>query len=119
MSSHRADRDPFLDESLDGLIRWALHDEVHGAEPSPQVWERIQTRIRHEADSAVARPRQRQKPLSRRSWLGWLVGAGASFPVPGDPRAAWQRQMLASDMGLSLSIVRIIEGRMPVLRLVA
>jgi hypothetical protein len=108
-----------MNESLDGLIRWALHDGVHGAEPSPQAWERIQTRIRDGADSAVARPRKRQNPLSRRSWLGWLVGAGADFPVPGDPRAAWQRQMLAADMGMSLSIVRIIEGRMPILRLVA
>jgi hypothetical protein len=85
MSSHRADRDPFLDESLDGLIRWALHDEVHGAEPSPQVWERIQTRIRHEADSAVARPTQ--NPVAA-FVARWLV-SGASFPCsrPAPPGA--------------------------------
>lgn len=49
MSLHRVNRDLSADYGTDCLIRWVLRSSVAGAEPSPQVWERIQQRITHEA----------------------------------------------------------------------
>jgi hypothetical protein len=111
MSSHSKDPDVGLD-NLDGMIRWALHEAVADAEPSPDLWERIENQVR-----SVER-RRRDRPL-RRLWLSWLIGAGASYPVPADPRLAWQRHLHAFDMRASLSMVRILESSMPVLRVVA
>ena len=51
--------------------------------------------------------------------MRWLIGGGQASSVPGDPRLAWQERMRAFDIGASLSVVRIIEGNMPFLRLVA
>jgi len=119
MSSHRDDQDRSNSDGLDSLVRWALHDSVADAEPSPQVWERIKGRVLDDAAITKAhRPRRRRLPSSR-LWLSWLVGAGAGYPVPGDPRAAWQRRLHAFDMRAPLSVMRIVEGKMPVLRLVA
>jgi hypothetical protein len=118
MNILREDKDRFAEDGLDGLIRWALHDSVADAEPSPLVWERIQQRILDERETTTpSLPRRRI--WSRSMWLGWLVGAGANCPVPGDPRLAWQRRLHAFDMRGSMSIVRIVEGGMPVLRLVS
>jgi len=104
---------------LDSLIRWALHDSVADDEPSPEVWKRIQQDIVNERRTAVARTPVRPHGKPRRLWLGWLLGAGAEYPVPGDPRFAWQRRLHAFDMRAPLSIVRIVEGKMPTLRLVS
>jgi hypothetical protein len=117
MSLHRADK--VVDDGLDSLIRWALYDSVADAEPSPQVWENIQESIASERKTTVARGPARRKIMPRRLWWGWLLGAGAQFPVPGDPRFAWQRRLHAFDMRAPLSIVRMIEGKMPTLRLVS
>jgi hypothetical protein len=119
MSSRRDDQDRSNTDGLDSLVRWALQDSVADAEPSPQVWERIKGRVLDDAAIAKARsPRWRRLPSSR-MWLSWLVGAGAGYPVPGDPRAAWQRRLHAFDMRAPLSVMRIVEGQMPVLRVVA
>ena len=117
MSSRRADRERHVNHELDSLIRWALHDAVDGEEPSPQVWERIQQRISDDVSAAGASPPPRL--FSRRLWLGWLIGAGANFPVPGDPRLAWQQRLHAFDVRAPLSVVSIVEGKMTALRLVA
>jgi hypothetical protein len=119
MSLHRADRDRLLDDNLDSMLRWALQDSVASVQPSSQVWERIEQQVVEGVESAAIDPPTRRRAFSRRPWLGWLLGAGADFPVPGDPRLAWQRRMHAFDMRASLSVVRIIEGKMPTLRMVA
>ncbi len=119
MGMHSADKDGIANDGLDGLIRWALQDAVAGAEPSPQVWERLQQRVLDDGASAVAGPPPRKRPFTPRPWLAWLIGAGANYPVPGDPRLAWQRRLHGFDMRASLSIVRIIEGSIPVLRMVS
>jgi hypothetical protein len=119
MSSHSADTGKANDERLDYLVRWALHGAVADAEPSPHLWERIQTRIIDGAGAATADAPARRKSSSRRGWLSQLAGAGAPYPVPGDPRLAWQRRLHAFDMRASLSILRITEGKMPFLRLVS
>jgi hypothetical protein len=106
-------------DGIDALIRWALHDSIAEAEPSPILWDQIQRRIQQEQEITEPPPRRRQRYFARRSWLGWLIGAGANYPVPGDPRAAWQRRLHGFDMQASLSIVRIVEGKMPALRVVA
>jgi hypothetical protein len=117
MSSRRADRERQADHAFDSLIRWALHDTVDGAEPSPQVWERVQQRVSDDVSAAGTSPPSRL--FSRHLWLGWLLGAGADFPVPGDPRLAWQRRLHAFDVRAPLTVVSIVEGNMPALRLVS
>ena len=117
MSSRRADRERHTHHDFDSLIRWTLHDAVDGEEPSPQVWERIQQRISDDVSATGASPPSRL--FSRRLWLGWLIGAGANFPVPGDPRLAWQQRLHAFDVRAPLSVVSIVEGKMTALRLVS
>jgi hypothetical protein len=119
MSLRRSDKEQLVDDSLDGLIRWALHDSVADAEPSPQVWERIRQRVVEDAEGAMAPSSARRRVLPRRLWLAWLIGAGADYPVLGDPRAAWQRRLHSFDMRASLSVVRIVEAKMPTMRLVS
>jgi hypothetical protein len=119
MNLRRVDRDQSSNDNVDRLIRWALHDSVAGAEPSPQVWERIQQSITDQAKSqAVSAPRW-YEILFRYLAARWLVGAGAPSPVRGDPRLAWQQRMQAFDADASLSVLRIIEGQMPAMRLVS
>ena len=112
------DKERHIDDNLDGLIRWSLQDSVAGAEPSPQVWERIQQHVKA-AEVAQMEPPARDSIWPRRPWLGWLLGAGADYPVPGDPRSAWQRRLHAFDIRASSSVVRIVEGKMPGLRMLA
>ena len=119
MSLRKADKDQFINDNLDGLIRLVLQDSVAGAEPSPQVWERNE---QHNVKIDKARSTAtfvQHKTAPPRAWLGWLVGAGNGFPVPGDPRSAWQRRLHAFDMRGSLSIMRIVEGKMPAMRIVS
>lgn len=49
MSLHRVLGDQFADDRIDYLIRRCLHDSVACAEPAPQVWERIEQHIVHNA----------------------------------------------------------------------
>jgi hypothetical protein len=119
MSSHRVDDEWSTNDSIDGLIRCALYDSVAGEEPSPQVWERIQGHATEEREQVALHLRIQRGMRSRRSWFAWLIGAGATFPVPADPRLAWQRRMDTYDARPPQSIVRLAECSMPVLRLVA
>lgn len=43
------------DECIDYLIRWGLHDLVAGAEPSPQVWRRVERRVLSDPSANVSR----------------------------------------------------------------
>ena len=106
------------DDGMDYLISWALQDSVAGAEPSPQVWERIQQSIT-DNDVTVKDAPAWYQVLLRYLSARWLIGGGQASSVPGDPRLAWQERVRAFDMGSSLSVMRIIEGNMPFLRLVA
>ncbi len=115
------------DDGVDYLISWALQDSVVGAEPSPQVWERIQQSIADNAATAAADAPAWYDALLRRLSARWLIGSGEASSVPGDTRLAshkdtgtmWQERVRAFDVGASLSVMRIIEGNMPFLRLVA
>lgn len=107
------------DDGMDHLISWALQDSVAGAEPSPQVWERIQQSIADNDAIVVEDAPAWYRVLLRCLSARWLIGGGQASSVPGDPRLAWQERVRAFDMGASLSVVRIIEGNMPFLRLVA
>jgi hypothetical protein len=115
------------DDGIDCLTRWALQDSVAGAEPSPQVWERIQQSI---ADNGVTVSKDAPawyEALLRFLSARWLIGGGEAGSVPGDPRLAshrdtgtvWQERVRAFDMSASLLVMRTIEGNMPFLRLVA
>jgi hypothetical protein len=120
MSSRTDDQNDVGPDSLDSTIRWALYDSVADAEPSPDVWNRIESRVREEKKTPAPRRRRRSgNPFSRRLWLAWLIGAGSGYPVPGDPRVAWQRRLHAHDIRAPLSMVRLLESRMPSLRIVA
>jgi len=119
MSLHSTDKDRFTNDGIDDLIHWALRDSVAGEEPSPHVWERIQGGVLARREAALASRPRRRKALKRRLWLSWLVGAGANFPVPGDPRIAWQRRLHAFDVRAPLSVLRMVEGKMATLRLVS
>lgn len=119
MSSHKREKEKQINDSLDGLIRWALHDSVADAEPSPQVWERIRQQVANEPLAASPPPSSERKILPRRLWLTWLIGAGAEQPMPGDPRLAWQRRLHAFDMRGPASVVRIVEAKMLAMRMVS
>ena len=112
MSSHRVD-----EEKLDQLIYRALHDSVADADPSPQVWERIQKSVLEDAGAAVVTAPAKQSALPWYARLGQLMGVGVS--VTGDPRLAWQRRLYAFDMRAPVSVMRIVEGRMAMLRMVS
>ena len=115
------------DDGVDYLISWALQDSVVGAEPSPRVWERIQQSIADDEETVVEDAPDWHKMLLQFLSARWLTGGGEASSVPGDSRLAshrdtgmvWQERVRIFDMGASLSVMRIIEGNMPFLRLVA
>ncbi len=117
----------YFDDGIDCLTRWALQDSVVGAEPSPQVWERIQQSIADNAATAAEDAPAWYEALLRRLSALVLIRSGEASSVPGDPRLAshrdtgtlWQERVRAFDVSASLSVMRIIEGNMPFLRLVA
>ena len=119
MSLHKREREKQINESLDGLIRWALQDSVADAEPSPRVWERIRQQAANERLAASPPSPPRRRGLPRRLWLTWLIGAGTDDPMIGDPRSAWQRRLHAFDMRGTESAVRIVEAKMSAMRMVA
>ncbi len=127
MSLRKMKSKEYFDDGIDCLTRWALQDSVAGAEPSPQVWERIQQSIADNGATIIADSPAWYEVLLRRLSARWLIGGGEASSVPGDPRLAshrdtgtvWQERLRAFDMGASLSVMRIVEGNMPFLRLVA
>jgi hypothetical protein len=119
MSSHNAETEHLAGDILDGLVRLILRDSVMGAEPSPLVWERIQDQVQQEAKTPPKPARLLSRWFSRLGWLGWLLGTGASYPVSGDPRVAWQGRLHPFDTGASLLVARMVEGSMATMRLVS
>lgn len=119
MNSHRRVKEKQIDDSLDGLIRWALHDSVARAEPSSQVWERIEARVVAESGQAEELSQTRSQTFRLRSWLAGLLGAGARNLGPDYAQSLKQRRLHAFELRASQSRVSLVECTMPVLRLVA
>ena len=116
MSSHKIQlnmEDQSLD-TIDELIRWALLDEVAGEEPSPQVWQNIQTRLKARSwampgQSRVERPwRQFASVLQ-----AWTLGLIAPLDANWDPRLAprersyliWRETLPLSMMPMAAMII--------------
>jgi hypothetical protein len=118
MNSHKREKGNQVNDSLDGLIRWALHDSVAGAEPSSQVWERIEARVAEELEQAAKLHQSRSQTFRPRSWLARLLGVGLHNRVPGYPQSAEQRRLYAN-MQATQSGLRLVEWTIPVLRLVS
>ncbi len=118
MNLHKVDESKFHDDNIDHLIRWALHDSVAGAEPSAQVWERIQQGIA-DCETATASAPVWYRALWQRLTARWLAEVGVHVPAQGDVQPSGQGRMYAFDMRAPMSMVRIIEGKMPVVRLVS
>jgi hypothetical protein len=114
MSFHRR-QSQSVENGLDQLIRCMLYDSVAGAEPSPQVWERIQKRVLDDKRAARTSTFARCKTFLQDLCTVWLADAGAPLLVPGDPRAAWQPRLYFFDISAPLSFVRMFEGKMLVL----
>ncbi len=117
--SLRSNKHRLSDDDLDALIRWGLYDIVADTEPSSRVWQQIERQVREERRAAAPPKPVQHKKVTRRPWWGWLIGAGAEYPVPGDPRFAWQRRLHAFDMRAPVSVLRIVEGKLPAMRLVS
>lgn len=109
MSSHRIQ--PEMEEQpldgLDELIRWALLDEVAGEEPSPQVWQNIQTRLMMRSQAMPSQPGTKQPWRQFASALqAWASGITAPPNVSWDSRLTprersyliWRENLLLSMM---------------------
>ena len=107
MSSHKnppkSESQPL--DAIDELIRWALLDEVAGEEPSPQVWQNIQTKvIAHSRimprQSGVERPwRQFASALQNWTW-GFVAPLDTNWDARLTPRERayliWRENLLLS-----------------------
>jgi hypothetical protein len=79
MSFHRkswptAEENPYQNDEMDALVRWALRESVVGEEPSPEVWHKIRARL--EQPQAQSRPRRRKVLVAQWSWLVQLLVLG-------------------------------------------
>ena len=63
-------------DGIDELIRWVLVDEVAGEEPSPQVWDHIQQRIKTDTGTAGFGGPTWHKALSRYLLIVYLTLRG-------------------------------------------
>jgi hypothetical protein len=108
----KMERQP-LDE-IDELIRWALVDEVTGEEPSPQVWQNIQARLKARSlampgQSRVERPWRRFASVLQT----WTLGILAPLDANWDPRLAprersyliWREALPLSMMPMAAMII--------------
>jgi hypothetical protein len=101
-----------LDE-MDGLIRWALLDEVAGEEPSPQVWHNIRARL---IARSQAMPSQSGVTGAWRQLASVLQDWAYGFAAPSDtnwhirltPRERayliWRENLLLSIMPMAAAI---------------
>jgi hypothetical protein len=121
MSSHKTDLDLTTNDSLDHLIRWSLHFSVAEAQPSDAVWERIQQKVtvEMEADAPPTGMSARLKLWLKRLLQGWVAGLETPPPTVSDPLLQWHRQNHAMDQRTLRMGVSVIEGNLPVLRLVS
>jgi hypothetical protein len=121
MSSRKTDPDLTTNDNLDHLIRWSLHFSVAEAEPSDAVWERIQQQValKIEADAVPSGIPAHIKLWFKRLWQGWTAGLETPPPIASDPLLQWHRQNHAMDQRTLRMGVSVIEGNLPVLRLVS
>ena len=109
MSSHRIQ--PEMEgqplDGLDELIRWALLDEVAGEEPSPQVWQNIQTRLMMRSQAMPSQPGMERPWRQFASALqAWALGITAPLNASWDSRLTpqersyliWRENLLLSMM---------------------
>jgi ABC-type dipeptide/oligopeptide/nickel transport system ATPase subunit len=102
MSSHRTNKGKSTNKSIDYLIRWALHDSVADAEPSPQIWERIQERITDGAGAVMTNAPAWHEMLLRRL-LNLYLAALCSWNLSDDN---WQRVALARALVVEPSLLK-------------
>ena len=60
MSFHRKswpiiEENPYQNDEMDALVRWALRDSVAGEEPPPEVWHKIRARLEQPKAQSHAR----------------------------------------------------------------
>ncbi len=112
MNSHRIQ--PEMEgqplDGLDELIRWALLDEVAGEEPSPQVWQNIQTRLMMRSQAMPSQPGTERPWRQFASALqAWALGITAPLNVSWDSRLTprerayliWRENLLLSMMPMA------------------
>jgi hypothetical protein len=69
------EKNPYPNDEIDTLVRWALQDSVADEEPSPEVWHRIRARL--EQPKAQFHPPWKKKALvAQLSWLVQLLVLG-------------------------------------------
>lgn len=79
----------FPEEEFDWQIRWALHSQLDGEDPSPDVWERIRTRIERPSRDETLRPpwslkRNGFTPLVQAAVLAIVIASvGLNFGLSG------------------------------------
>ncbi len=116
MSSHRIqlkmEGQPL--DGLDELIRWALLDEVAGEEPSPLVWQNIQTRLMVRFQAMPSQPGMERPWRQFASALqAWALGITAPLNVSWDSRLAprersyliWRETLPLSMMPMAAMII--------------
>jgi hypothetical protein len=60
MSFHRKswpiiEENPYHNDEMDALVRWALRDSVAGEEPPPEIWDKIRVRLEQPKAQSHAR----------------------------------------------------------------
>jgi anti-sigma-K factor RskA len=69
-----AEENPYHNDEVDALVRWALRDSVAGEEPSPEVWHRIKARL--EQPKTQFHHRRKRLLSAQLSWLVQLLVLG-------------------------------------------
>jgi len=65
------EENPYQNDEIDALVRWALRDSVAGEEPPPEVWHKIRARL--EQPKAQSHPRRGRALSAQLSWLVQLL----------------------------------------------
>ncbi len=68
------EENPYQNDEIDALVRWALRDSVAGEEPPPEVWHKIRARL--EQPKAQSHPRRERLLSAQLSWLVQLLVLG-------------------------------------------
>ena len=87
------------DGSIEYLIRWGLHGVVKGAEPSPEVWERIERCIKSDAGGVEV-----QSPTWRRALVAYKLNLlQAARYLRGLSEGNWQHMATAHSLAAETS----------------
>ncbi len=68
------EENPYQNDEIDALVRWALRDSVAGEEPPPEVWHKVRARL--EQPKAQSYPRRGRVLVAQWSWLLQLLVLG-------------------------------------------